>query len=229
MAATRPPNMPAAHGNPSADGPGEVIPVNATPDVRPWDREALHVTEAVVALVGPDDLDRPTPCSAWNLRTLLAHMTGQNHGFAAAAEGVHTDRADWADRDLGDDPAATFAASAARVAEAFARPGVLDGEFWLPEVRGGQHFPARTAIGFHFVDYVVHGWDVAASIGVPIVFDPQLLAAVLPFAEAVPDGDYRTRPGASFAPGLPAADRDPLGRVLAVLGRDPRWPDASPA
>jgi uncharacterized protein (TIGR03086 family) len=153
-------------------------------------------------------------------------MIGQNHGFAAAADGVRTERADWADREFGDDPAGAFRASSARVSEAFAREGVLDGEFWLPEVRGGQMFPARTAIGFHFVDYVVHGWDVAASIGVPAVFEAELLDAVLPFAEEVPDGSNRLQPGASFRPGLSTAGSDRLDRILAMLGRSPRWPDA---
>jgi hypothetical protein len=29
----------------------------------------------VVDRVRPGDLDRPTPCAAWSLRELLAHMT----------------------------------------------------------------------------------------------------------------------------------------------------------
>ncbi|WP_377270132.1 TIGR03086 family metal-binding protein [Peterkaempfera sp. SMS 1(5)a] len=193
-------------------------------DIRPWDRRALQITETLVDQVDPGRLDVPSPCTGWTLRRLLAHMIGQNHGFAAAADGELTDRAAWADRDFGDDPSAAFRASSARVVAAFAREGVLDGRFWLPEVRGGQMFPARTAIGFHFVDYVVHGWDVAASIGVPAPFDDDLLAAVLPYAEEVPDGDNRRRPGASFQPALAIADGRPLDRILAMLGRSPAWP-----
>ena len=194
-------------------------------DIRPLDRRALEVTEGIVDQVQPHQLDLPTPCGAWTLRQLLAHMIGQNHGFADAADGKHTDRTDWADRDFGDDPAGVFRASATRVLDAFAQDGVLEREFWMPEVRGGMSFPASVAIGFHFVDYVVHGWDVAASLGVPAPFDPELLHAVLPIAKAVPDGPSRQAPDASFRPALPTSDEDPLAQILATLGRSPSWPE----
>src|SRR3990170_5543571 len=60
---------------------------------------ARHLTTA--------DLAKPTPCTAWTLYGLLAHMTTQHHGFAAAAEGK-TDPAEWQLRSLGDDPVATY-------------------------------------------------------------------------------------------------------------------------
>ncbi|MFD9686203.1 TIGR03086 family metal-binding protein [Kitasatospora sp. NPDC001309] len=209
---------------PDTTAPDTTAPDTTAPDIRPWDRRALRITEEIVDRVEATDLDRPTPCSEWTLHKLLAHMIGQNHGFAAAAEGVRTERADWADREFGDDWAGAFRDSSARVARAFAREGVLDTEFWLPEVRGGQMFPARTAIGFHFVDYVVHGWDVAAAIGVPAAYEAELLDAVLPYVEEVPDGSNRLQPGSSFRPGLATGSTDRLDRILAMLGRSPRWP-----
>jgi len=36
---------------------------------------------------------------------------------------------------------------------------------YLPEVRAGITVPAPIAIGFHLVDYVAHGWDVARTLG----------------------------------------------------------------
>ena len=195
-------------------------------EILAWDRCALEVTETIVGQVKPEHLDRPTPCARWSLRRLLAHMIGQNYGFAAAAEGELTDHSSWADRDFGADPAPAFRASAARVIEAFAGVGVADHEIWLPEVRGGQMFPAPVAIGFHFVDYVVHGWDVAASIGVAAPFGEDILQAVLPYAEEVPDGPNRRQPGASFQPALRSASASDhtLDRILAMLGRSPAWP-----
>nr|BFD88185.1 TIGR03086 family metal-binding protein [Streptomyces sp. Xyl84] len=199
--------------------------MSAMTDIRPFDRRALEVTEAIVDQVKPDQLGLPTPCAQWSLRQLLAHMAGQNHGFAAAADGEVSDDSVWADRPVDDDPAGVFRASSRRVTAAFAREGVLDGEFWLPQVRGGQMFPARTAIGFHFVDYVVHGWDVAATLSIPAPFDEETLTAVLPYAEEVPDGPNRRAPDASFRPALPVRDGGPLlDRVLALLGRSPKWP-----
>ena len=54
-------------------------------EVRPEAKEAIAMTHAmnhftVIASVGPGVHARPTPCAGWDLRTLLAHMTGQDHG-----------------------------------------------------------------------------------------------------------------------------------------------------
>ena len=44
--------------------------------------------------------------------------------------------------------------------------------------------------------------------------------------DVAPDGPRRHRPDASFAPPIPTPDDAPaLDRLLAVLGRSPRWPD----
>ena len=196
-------------------------------DLRARHREATAVAEAVVAAVEPGALDRPTPCGAWDLRQLLAHMTGQNHGFAASARGETTDPGIWADRPVGGEPAKVFAASCADVTAAFAEDGVLGREFWLPEIRPDRLLPAQLAIGFHLVDTVVHAWDVARSLGVPVVFGPEVLSATLPIALAVPQGDARLTRGAAFAPVVPAAEDAPtLDRIVSVLGRDPGWAPA---
>jgi uncharacterized protein (TIGR03086 family) len=194
-------------------------------DIRSFDRRAVETTTAIVHQVDAGMLELPTPCAGWDLRRLLAHMIGQNYGFAAAARGETKDRAVWADRAVGEDAGGEFAASAAEVIAAFGEPDVLERSFWLPEVRGGVTLPATTAVGFHFVDYVVHGWDVAAAIGIPVAFDADLLQAVLPIAQAVPDGEDRLRADSAFAPGVAAgAAPSALDRVLALLGRSPRWP-----
>jgi hypothetical protein len=71
----------------------------------------------------------------------------------------------------------------------------------LPEITP-RPIPGRFAIGFHLVDYVVHGWDVARTLGIAYELPPDVLAAALPIAEAVPAGDARLAPGAAFAPPL---------------------------
>lgn len=199
------------------------MPINLDrlPDL---DKRAVDASVAVVARVRPADLDRPTPCAEWKLADLIAHMTVQHHGFAAAAEGNGADPEAWRIRPT-DDPVAAYAAAAERVTAAFAADGVLDRPFWLPEVRGGAGFPGRQAITFHLVDYVVHGWDVARSLGVDVDLDDEVLEAALDVAAAVPDGDVRLQPGAAFAPALPAAEDAPvLDRIVAMLGRSPSWP-----
>src|ERR1700722_14491971 len=97
---------------------------------------------------------------------------------------------------------------------------------WLPEIRDGGPFPATLAIGFfHFVDYVVHGWDVGRAIGTEPGFDPDLVHDALELAAKVPGGEARLAPGAAFRPGVAVPANAPeLDQVLAMRGRSPRWP-----
>ncbi|MCM2422420.1 TIGR03086 family metal-binding protein [Streptomyces sp. RKAG293] len=194
-------------------------------DLRVLHRQALRTAEEITGRIGATRLDVATPCGDWTLRQLLEHMVGQNHGFAAAARGETKDRSVFADRPVGDDPAGAFAASAADVAAAFTESGVLDRSWWLPEIRDGRAFPAPVAIGFHFVDTVVHGWDVARALGVDAKFDPEVLEAALPVAAAVPAGESRLTAGAAFGPAVAdGGTGDPLDRIVAILGRSPQWP-----
>jgi uncharacterized protein (TIGR03086 family) len=197
-------------------------------DIRPFHRTAVLASVDVVDKVTTADLHRPTPCAGWDLAQLLAHMTVQHHGFAAAARGAGGDLAQWDAATVAgaveSDPAATYAAAAADVLEAFADDRVLTASFALPELGPGAEFPGELAIGFHFVDYVVHGWDVARAIDTPFTLPDDVIAAVLPVVFAVPDGDFRTAPGSPFAPAVVAADGlSDLDRALSHLGRSPGW------
>ena len=114
--------------------------------------------------------------------------------------------------------------------EAFGADGVLDREFALAEISPVLRFPAAQAISFHFIDYVVHGWDVARSLGVAYQPEPDLLAAALPVALAVPGGQARKRDGAAFDPGSrsrprPAGpDRRDAGPPPLLAPVRPSWP-----
>jgi uncharacterized protein (TIGR03086 family) len=193
-------------------------------DLREPDAIAVRAGVALVARLRPADLDRPTPCAGWDVRALLAHMTVQHRGFAAAAAGQATDLSFWRPDPTEPDPVTRYAESADQVLAAFAPDEVLDRPFLLPEVSTERPLPARMAIGFHLVDYVVHGWDVAAAVGARFDLPAAVLSATLPIARDVPDGPNRQRPGASFAPGLPARpDTDAMTEILLRLGRSPAW------
>ncbi|MEU8233511.1 TIGR03086 family metal-binding protein [Actinoplanes sp. NPDC048967] len=181
---------------------------------------AVRATVPIVARVRPPDLSLPTPCAEWDLGHLLAHMTAQHRGFAAAAAGHGGDLDIWQPRPPADDVTREYAEAAESVIAAFAQPDVAGRGFLLPEITP-QPIPGRLAIGFHLVDYVVHGWDVARTLGVAYELPPDVLAAALPIAEAVPAGEARLAPGAAFAPPVPDPGQDPLDRILALLGRDP--------
>ncbi|WP_154793426.1 TIGR03086 family metal-binding protein [Occultella kanbiaonis] len=185
----------------------------------------LTVSRDLVGRVGPDALGAPTPCADWDLGALLAHMTGQNHGFAAAADGPSTTTEDFLPRDVAADPAAGYDTSVDRVLAAVAAEGATERTWHLAEFSPRQDFPGQSALGFHLIDYVAHGWDVARALGTDVAFDDEVLATAVRIAEQVPDGPARLVPGAAFAPRLPVADPDSdlLATFLRLLGRDPAW------
>ncbi len=194
------------------------------PDLREQDARAVRASTAVVAQVSTTDLDRPTPCAGWDLGTLLTHMIAQHRGFAAAAAGRGNDPLAWRSEPPGTDPAGSYARAAEEVVAAVAAPGVLDRAFLLPDILPDHPFPARQAVSFHFIDYVVHGWDVARTLDIPFTLPDEVVRAALPVAEAVPDGQSRLMAGAAFAPRLAMpAGGDPMDRILALLGRSPGW------
>ncbi len=195
-------------------------------DVVELDRRAVEESVRVVRHANADVLSRPTPCDGWNLSDLLAHMTAQHRGFAAAARGHGADLSSWQVRSLGDDPVSTYQEAADEVVAAFAAPDVLERELTLPEITRAVAFPARQAIGFHLVDYVVHGWDVARALDVELLLDDEVLDAALLVAQRVPDGDERLQAGAAFRPGLadPPPARRPSTRCCSCSAAHPAGP-----
>jgi uncharacterized protein (TIGR03086 family) len=147
--------------------------------------------------------------------------------LAAAARGHGDDAAVWQTDTVAAvaaDPAGAYAEAVAEVLDAFAAVDVLDGEFALPEFGPGAMFPAAMAIGFHYVDYVVHGWDVARTLGRSYELPVDVVAAAVPLALVVPEGDFRAIDNAPFGPAIPSTDpADDLDRLLAYLGRSPQW------
>jgi uncharacterized protein (TIGR03086 family) len=201
-------------------------------DLRPLHRRAVLASIGVVSSVTADDLERDTPCTGWNLCDLLTHMTVQHNGFAASARGHDADLALWQPARVADavaaDPVGAYSAAATDLLDAFDTEGVLESAFALPEFGPDATVPGATAVGFHFVDYVVHGWDVARSIDIRFTLPDDVVSAVLPIALGVPDGDFRAADESPFARALPAADgASDLDRVLRHLGRSPAWTPAT--
>lgn len=193
-------------------------------DYRDLDRRAVLGSAEVARAVTAAQFDAPTPCAGWSVLNLMEHMTVQHHGFAAAARGTGADPSIWLPVPLGDDPVAAYLAACDDVIAAFAEPGSSERMFDLPEISTEIAFPAALAMSFHFVDYVVHGWDLAAAIGAPYRPDDDVLAAAFDVAQQVPAGDARVQPGAAFAPVLEVdSGATLLDQVLSLLGRPPGW------
>lgn len=191
-------------------------------DLVALDAHAVRASVDLVARATPADLTRPTPCAEWTLADLLAHMTVQHNGFAAAAQG-ETNPKVWELPSLGGDPVGAYRDSAERVVDAFAADGVLERMFLIPDF-GDQPLPGQQAISAHLVDYVVHSWDVAKALGVPAELEPAAVELAYEIAQIVPTGDARLVPGAPFGREITFTGGSRLDQLVAHLGRSPNWP-----
>jgi uncharacterized protein (TIGR03086 family) len=179
----------------------------------------------LVATVSAGDLALPTPCSAWNLGDLLAHMTGQNRGLSSAAKGWGAGAtAAW--EPVAVSPAApseAYEASVDAVLYAMVVAIQLDRGIRIPEIDPDRDFSAASAVSFYLVDTLAHGWDIARTLDLTFEVDEEVVAVATQVAAMIPDDAARREPSALFAPRLPSTDGDPMGHFLRLLGRDPAW------
>jgi uncharacterized protein (TIGR03086 family) len=166
----------------------------------------------------PDDAwSRPTPCEGWDARTLVNHIvetSGMFLGFIGieAKQTVHVD----------DDPAAALAEARSQVEDALANPELATKEYTSPF---GTSVFEQSADQFLSADLTIHGWDLATGVGLPLELEQDEVAklhAGLAAAEERFGPAFRS--SGTFGPAIePPPDADATERLLAFLGRDPRW------
>ena len=199
-------------------------------DILDLDRRALAAAGEAVAAGHRGPAGGPTPCRDWTLRDLLSPHGGHNHGFAAAARGEIVPAAAWDGRPAVDDPYPAYAESAQAASDAFAAPGALDRQIELP---GLGTFPLRIAIGFHFVDYLIHGWDVARATGAPRPAAPdpgsELTATALKFAVALAGRTQDARARGAVRPKSMSGRRPALRPAARPARPAPTGPPKRPA
>ncbi len=187
---------------------------DATPDRVAQLARAIDAVAPIVAAVRPEQLDLPSPCTEWTVRQVIAHLVAGNEGLTALLE-----EREPGETDLGDDPAAAFAASGERLLAAVRAPGALDGSLVMPF----GPVPAPMAVGFRFGDVLNHGWDVARATGQPTDFAPELHEAALAMVRRTMASYDRTNSPA-FKPETPApAGASAADRLAAFLGRPADW------
>jgi uncharacterized protein (TIGR03086 family) len=185
-------------------------------DPRPLYIRALDQLEKVFAGITPAELDRPTPCTEFDLRALLSHVIGGIHRIAYVGEGGRALDVAAAVGEIGDtDWSGALARARARAIAAWADDATLDR---IAEVPWGA-VPGRIALGGYVMEAVTHTWDIAQVVAPDTDLDEELALVSLNIAQMVlPAG--QSREGMPFAPQQDApADATPYTRLAAWLGR----------
>lgn len=185
-------------------------------DMRELHRRAVQETGSVLAEITDADWDRPTPCTEWTVRDIVAHMVDNGAQLAAVLDGKDAPEPL---RPPDDALVGAYADSGDLIAAA-ATDEALERSYPLGSF---GEFAGRIHLGIRFVDVLVHGWDLAAALERDHEIAPDLAEPALRIAESLPDTPAVRGPGGPFAPARPAPqDATPGERLVAVLGRTPR-------
>jgi uncharacterized protein (TIGR03086 family) len=152
------------------------------------------------------NLDAPTPCDGWDVRTLLNHMLQTQRYFAGSARGEDVAPPVGAPPELiGHDPVTGFQQARADVLRTYGAEGVIE--------------KTGPSLGIAFSDQLLHGWDVARATAQ----DATMPAGLPEAAYEMIHGRFteQQRQGV-FKPEIAVPDdATPQEKLLAYTGRSP--------
>jgi uncharacterized protein (TIGR03086 family) len=168
----------------------------------------------------PDDRwGAATPCSDWDVRTLVNHVVGEERWTVPLMEGKTIDDVGSAlDGDLlGDSPKEAAEAAGKAAIAAFAEPGAADRTVHL----SFGDTPAAEYAWQLFTDHLVHAWDLAVATGADSRLDDDLVEAC---AAWFANWERMYRDGGAVGTAVPVGpDATAQDRLLGSFGRDPGW------
>ncbi len=190
--------------------------MQATSDVVTLHSRAAAAAQRVVDNVQTEDLSQPTPCSEWDVQTVLQHVIDTNQAAARqeASPADPTPVAPQHDANV----VADFAAATRAASVAFSAPGAMEQPFTMPwgETKGEALDQVLA------MDLMIHAWDVAKATGQSTdLLDPELCQATLELGRTMMTDAHRT-PESGFGPEVSVPDDAPIcDRMAAFFGRQP--------
>ena len=183
-------------------------------------QQVVDQAKRILSGVRPDQLGAPSPCEDWDARGVIDHIAGGGKMFAAAFEQGSVPDALMGEimtaDNVGDDPAAAFAAVGDSFMDAIRAPGALERTLVLP----WGEMPGTAALDLAIFDVTVHTWDLAKATDQVEALDPDVLETALEVGRRIIQPEFRA-PGVLGAE-QPVADGAPVAdRLAAFAGRQP--------
>ena len=193
--------------------------MSGTPEVVDLYARAVENFRDVVEQVPDSAWTAATPCTDWDVRTLVNHVVGEDRWVVPLLEGKTVEEVgDALDGDLlGQAPEAAAATAGKAAVAALAEPGATARTVHL----SFGDFTAEEYAWQVLADHVVHTWDLAAAIGAPRELEPRLVEVTTGWWDAWEDS-YRDAGAVGPAVTVPK-DASPQDRLVASFGRDPSW------
>jgi len=168
-------------------------PTLTASDVRTVFAKAMATGGDVIASVRPDQLDGPTPCTEYDVRTLVGHLVGVLDRVALMGRGENPFESPDTVTGVADDAwLAAWSDAAQRVEEAWADDASLERIVHLP---WAQESGALT-LASYTNEITVHTWDLATAIGRRPAWDHEVVAGGPGGARRAPERARRAPLGA---------------------------------
>jgi uncharacterized protein (TIGR03086 family) len=185
------------------------------PELSELFRRAAAGFDAQVHAIVEGQWHAPTPCTDWDVRMLVNHVTVEQLWAAPLLHGSSV--ADIGDRfdgdQLGKDPVATWEAAVRASLAAFDADGALDATVSL----SAGHQAAAEYCWEMTTDALIHSWDLARGIEADEILDAELVGLV--YERTLPTAEHLQETGL-FAPPVSVPDDAPLQtKLLALFGR----------
>ena len=173
----------------------------------------------VVAGADGHELTAGTPCTDWDLHTLLNHTILWTAYSAERRAYGESAAEDLMSKDFTADPdyAARYQEQLDKAVAAWSDPAAWDRELTVM----GNTTSAADVGAMLIMETVLHGWDVARATGQEYRCDEPLAQALLKTVQAQADM-FRQYQGFADEVNLPDS-ASAFDRALALSGRDPAW------
>jgi uncharacterized protein (TIGR03086 family) len=183
-------------------------------EVKDFHQRALERYGQLVHAIRNDQWYDSTPCTEWDVRTLVQHLVFENLWMPPLLDGkTIADVGDSLEGDLlGADPKAAWDRSASEVGVAV-RAVPLDR---IVHLSYGD-VPAEHYISEVFTDLAIHGWDLARAIGADETIDPEIVELL--HSRFKPREDDLKASGLFGPKVVPPPGADKQTELLAVFGR----------
>lgn len=192
----------------------------AMSDVEFIARAAAPFTE-IIHNIKPDQLKARTPCTEYDVRTLVNHLLfwGPSLEGAGRKEAVVPPAAGESETHLaGDEWASALEAQISRTAAAWREAEAWQG---MTRIGGPPELPSALIGGMVLGEFVVHGWDLARATGQELSVDEELLTYL--YSETAKQAGPGREMGV-YGPEIAVPASAPtLHRILGLTGRDPHW------
>lgn len=178
-----------------------------------------EIIRKLVASIDDGQWSARTPCSEWDVRAVLNHITSELLWIPEMFAGKRIDEVgDKYDGDvLGDDPKAVWQAASKATIAAISAPGADEK---VVHLSFGDK-PGKVYIQQMVIDQTIHAWDLAKGLGIDLEVPESL--AMFGYLTLRPEAEAWRKSGA-FGEAIPVAvDADNMTKLLALSGRDKNW------